>query len=283
MNSGQPPAAHPVDRARLTQFGPLAPPVHRYNPAPRHTEWVRHYWVPVWDLPAGKTVTEYVLQYPSCLVVVSDTYARFYGVVTGRSQVELAGRGWAVGVMLQPGAGPAVCGVTDLRHVADTHCDLARVPSMAPAISAIRATMTADPASAHQHRRAIARLAGQLDALPALTDEAKHVSDVVALVESDPDLRTVAELSARAGWSERQLQRVLRRYLGLTPKWLIQRRRLHEASDRLKHGTVKLADLAHDVGYTDQAHFTRDFRKVTGYSPGAFARSQADSRKTDTQ
>lgn len=83
--SGDRPAPHPVDRARLTEFSPLAPPVHRYRPAPRHTPWVRHYWVPVWDLPPGKAVTEHVLQYPSCLVVISDSYARFYGVVTGRS------------------------------------------------------------------------------------------------------------------------------------------------------------------------------------------------------
>lgn len=279
MTSGQRPPPHPVDRARLTQFAPLAPPVHRYEPAAAHTPWVRHYWVPVWDLPEDHTVTEYVLQYPSCLVVISDSYARFYGVVTGRSQVELSGHGWAVGIMLQPGAGPSVFGQSDLSHLADTHCDLAVVPSMAPTIAATRTTMAADPASVDRHRRAIEQLEGRLDTLPAVTDEARQVSALVATVESDPDLRTVAELSDRAGWSERQLQRVLRRYLGLAPKWLIQRRRLHEATDRLKHGSMNLADLAHDLGYTDQAHFTRDFRKVTGYSPGAFARSQVRPRE----
>lgn len=275
VTSSEHPAPHPVDRARLTQFAPLAPPVHRYDPAPRHTEWVRHYWVPVWDLPEDKTITEHVLQYPSCLAVVSGTYARFYGVVAGRSDVELAGQGWAVGIMMQPGAGVSVFGDTDLSHLANTHCDLASLPSMAPAIAGIRTAMSADPASPDQHRRAIEHFERCLDSLPGLTHEAQQVSAWVALVESDPELRTVADLSARVGWSQRQLQRVLRRYLGLSPKWLIQRRRLHEATDRLKHGTTSLADLAGDLGYTDQAHFTRDFRRVTGSSPGAFARAQA--------
>lgn len=76
------------------------------------------------------------------------------------------------------------------------------------------------------------------------------------------------------------MQRLLRRYLGLTPKWLIQRRRLHEALDRLKHEDRPLAELAGDLGYTDQAHFSRDFRRVTGYSPGAFARAQSTARRT---
>lgn len=93
------------------------------------------------------------------------------------------------------------------------------------------------------------------------------------MVENDPELRTVTELSRRSGWSERQLQRVIRRYLGLTPKWLIQRRRLLEACDRLKHDAGTLADLAHELGYADQAHLTRDFRSVTGYSPAAFVRA----------
>lgn len=280
MATGEHPAPHPVDRARLTQFAPLAPPVHRYDPAPRHTGWVRHYWIPVWDLPTGTTITERVLQYPSCLVVFSDTYARFYGVVAGRSEMNLSGQGWAVGIMLQPGAGISVFGEIDLSHLADTHCDLAAVPSMTPAIAGIRAAMSTDPASTDQHRRAIEQLEHCLDSLPELTQEARQVSAWVALVESDSDLRTVADLSARAGWSQRHLQRVLRRYLGLSPKWLIQRRRLHEATDRLKHGATSLADVASDLGYTDQAHFTRDFRRVTGYTPGAFARSQAALSET---
>ncbi|MGB3258950.1 MAG: helix-turn-helix domain-containing protein [Ornithinimicrobium sp.] len=277
MSTAEPPSrSHPVDRARLTDFAPLAPPVHHYRPAERHTDLVRHYWVPVWDLPAAP-VTEHVLQYPSCLVVVSNTYARFYGVVAGRSQVELSGRGWAVGVTLQPGAGPAVFGGRDLSHLRDSHVDLSGVPSMAPAVNRVRAMMEGDPGSAWRHRSSIKVLERLLDGLDPVSDEGQEVTRWVSLVESDPPLRTVADLVRRADVSERTLQRIVRRHLGLTPQWLIQRRRLHEATDRLKHGTASLADLAHELGYTDQAHFTRDFRTVTGYSPGAFARLHSHS------
>ena len=265
------PDPHPVDRARLTQHAPLAPPVHRYPPAPRHTALVRHYWVPVWDLPPGRDVTEHVLQYPACLVVVSDTYARFYGVIPGRSRVDLSGRGWAVGIMLQAGAGVALCGRSDLSDLLGTHCDLASVPSMASVAPQVRGAMAADPASPQSHARAIAVLEDRLDALPLVSAEGREVSRWVSVVESEAELRTVGDLCARTETAERQLQRTLRRYLGLSPKWLIQRRRLHEATDRLKRGGTSLAELAVELGYTDQAHFTRDFHRVTGYTPGAFA------------
>jgi AraC-like DNA-binding protein len=71
--------------------------------------------------------------------------------------------------------------------------------------------------------------------------------------------------------SERALQRLVQRRLGLTPKWLIQRRRLQEAAERLRDGSTTLADVAAVLGYADQPHFTRDFSRVTSMTPGEFA------------
>jgi AraC-like DNA-binding protein len=59
----------------------------------------------------------------------------------------------------------------------------------------------------------------------------------------------------------------------LSPKWLIQRRRLHEAAGLLAAGEMPdLATVAARLGYADQAHLTRDFRTVTGMTPGEYAR-----------
>ena len=81
----------------------------------------------------------------------------------------------------------------------------------------------------------------------------------------------VAQVCERFELSERSLQRLTRRRIGLSPKMLIQRRRLHEASARLRDHPTSLADVAADLGYADQPHFTRDFRTVTGMTPGEFA------------
>ncbi len=264
---------HDVDRARLTQHADQAPPVHRYSPQARHTDLVRHYWVPVWDLPAGAVITEQVLQYPSCLIVVAQDYARFYGVVTGLSTLQLQDSGWAVGVMLRGGAAPSVLGRGDVSDLVDTHLPLADLPSLGGIVDPIRAQMAPAPGEPARHRPAIALLEKVLDGLPPVSSEGLEVTAIVHLVESDPQLLTVGDLASRSGRSERSLQRLIHRHLGLSPKWLIQRRRLQEAAQQLKSGGRPLAQVAVDLGYSDQAHFTRDFHRVTGYRPGQFART----------
>lgn len=59
--------------------------------------------------------------------------------------------------------------------------------------------------------------------------------------------------------------------MGLTPKWLVRRRRIQDATWRLRTGATTMAAVAADLGYADEAHLSRDFRRVTGATPGAFA------------
>ena len=263
---------HAVDKARLTERATLAPPVHRYRPAERLQSLVRHYWVPVWDLPEGTDVEEQVLQYPTCLLVIATDYARFYGVARGLSTVTLSGSGWAVGVMLQPGAGTAVA-ARDVSGLVDSAVDLSELEHLAPLVPRVRELMAGEPTAPFRHAEAIAEVDRCLEAALPLDAEGELLNRVVQVVESDPDLLTVTDLAARVGVTERSLQRLTERHLGLTPKWLIQRRRLHEAVHHLKHGTQTLAGIAADLGYTDQAHFTRDFGRVTGRTPGEFAKT----------
>jgi AraC-like DNA-binding protein len=74
--------------------------------------------------------------------------------------------------------------------------------------------------------------------------------------------------------SLRQLQRLFSEYVGVTPKWVIHRYRLLEAAERIATGTViHWADLAFELGYADQAHFIRDFKRLVGRSPAHYAES----------
>lgn len=98
----------PVDRAHLTGASRPSPPIHRYAPSPALQETVERYWVPVWELDQPQQQS--TLQHPACLLVISTTYARFYGPTRGLSTVTLEGTGWAVGTMFTPGGGTAVLG-----------------------------------------------------------------------------------------------------------------------------------------------------------------------------
>jgi AraC-like DNA-binding protein len=73
--------------------------------------------------------------------------------------------------------------------------------------------------------------------------------------------------------NKRTLQRLFAKYVGVSPKWVIQRYRLHEAAEQLAAGSsIGQAALAADLGYSDQAHFVRDFKSVVGMTPLAYAR-----------
>ena len=70
----------------------------------------------------------------------------------------------------------------------------------------------------------------------------------------------------------RALQRAFRTHVGVSPKWVMQRYRLHEAAERLREEKPpSLAALAAALGYADQAHFARDFKRAVGQTPRAFA------------
>jgi AraC-like DNA-binding protein len=69
----------------------------------------------------------------------------------------------------------------------------------------------------------------------------------------------------------RSIQDICRRTLGVSPKWLIRCFRPQDALARLDTGAnMNLSALAQGLGYFDQAHFTKDFKMITGVSPGRY-------------
>ena len=122
-----------------------------------------------------------------------------------------------------------------------------------------------------------------LAAFLPVDEEGLLVNQVVRFVEERTEITRVAQVCEHFGLSERTLQRLTQRRLGLSPKWVIQRRRLHEAADRLRSGTGNLATVAAELGYADQAHLTHDFRSVTGLTPGEFAARYATHRPGEVE
>ena len=211
-----------------------------------------------------------------CQLVVGSDYARLVGVNTGMAKQELRGAGWVVGAMLQPATGWLLLR-RPITEVTDTFVDIAALPGLdGPRLAAdVRAVMAGNPSSVQNHQLAIDAFENALSGFQRrmpVDDEGILLNRIVALVEQDADVVRVSQLCDRFGLSERSLQRLTARRLGLTPKWLIQRRRLREAADRLRRraASVDLAMAATELGYADQAHFTRDFRTVTGITPGEF-------------
>jgi transcriptional regulator GlxA family with amidase domain len=111
-----------------------------------------------------------------------------------------------------------------------------------------------------------------LDRLPGRDERYDEVLAIVRDIQDDPALTTVELASRRYAVSVRSLQRMFRRYVGVGPKWVLQRARLHDAVTRIDNGRAgDLAALALELGWFDQAHFTRDYSALVGQSPAAYA------------
>ena len=79
----------------------------------------------------------------------------------------------------------------------------------------------------------------------------------------------VGDLAAELGWSPRRLIERFRDVVGLPPKLTARILRFESVVQRLRAGE-RLADIAYDAGYYDQAHMNRDFREFAHCSPGKF-------------
>jgi hypothetical protein len=105
-------------------------------------------------------------------------------------------------------------------------------------------------------------VAARLCAPPAV------VSDFVeAARERRGDLRL-------SGPGERALQRASRTWLGLRPKTLLRIERARAASRALASGEAAV-DVAHDLGYSDQPHLTRELRALLGRTPSEIFKTAA--------
>lgn len=83
---------------------------------------------------------------------------------------------------------------------------------------------------------------------------------------------SLAELTAIAGLSVAQLERHCKRIFQLTPRQMIHKARLGEAS-RLLLQDLSITEIALRCGYTDHSAFSRQFRALTGFSPSQYRES----------
>jgi AraC-like DNA-binding protein len=142
-------------------------------------------------------------------------------------------------------------------------------------VDEVRDAMADDPHDPRAHATAIHAVERRLATVLPVDEQGERINRVVAWLAEHPEVTRVAEVAAEFAMAERTLRRLVEQRVGMTPKWLIQRRRLHDAVERLKGGETSLADIAAELGYADQAHLTHDFRTVSGMTPGEFLADQA--------
>lgn len=83
---------------------------------------------------------------------------------------------------------------------------------------------------------------------------------------------TLAEIATDAGVHPAYAATAFRHRYGCTMGEFVRRRRVDAAIQALVTSPISLAQIGLQVGFADQSHFTREFKRATGFTPAAYRR-----------
>lgn len=254
--------------------------------------YLEHYWLIDWDLT--EPYASRVVPHPSVNIVFQQyesrnpsgpgevasgevasgevVFGEVAGIGLGLFVQKLEGRGHVCGFQFRPGGfrpfAPA-------RPVSDWTGRRTLLPEAYPGRDTAADTEAVLGAASDDAR--VTALDGFLLALAPQPDPQADLA--IALVErirTDRTIRRVGDFARSEGMSVRLMQRLFAAYVGVGPKWVILRYRIHQALERAETDqAVDWAALAADLGYADQAHLVRDFRATVGVPPTAYAEATA--------
>jgi AraC-like DNA-binding protein len=236
---------------------------------PALAPFVERYWSVRWDRTGLPPFRSEVLSHPSVNVSVeTGDRPRFgfrlpavllHGVVTRRFTVDLVGTGRVTAVKFRPGGYAAFTGALPARN---------SVALLRDDGDLLLSAVLAEDDDADRAAALDAALAPRAPEPPAAYLE---LSVLLERMVEDRSLVRVEQVAELGAMSTRSLQRLFASYVGVPPKAVLARYRLQDAAALIDAGSVDdLAALAADLGWFDQAHFSRDFRAVVGTTPSAY-------------
>jgi AraC-like DNA-binding protein len=168
----------------------------------------------------------------------------------------------SVGVQLQPGAAELLFGVP-ADELAGRHTPLEDL--WGPSVVEARERLVEAVGPQRQLDILESLLAARL---PTVRGLHPAVARALGRFATTADVRQVVRES---GYSHRRFIALFHRGLGLTPKLYCRILRFQGALEQVAaHPAASLVEVALDAGYSDQAHFNREFREFAGVSPGEY-------------
>jgi AraC-like DNA-binding protein len=239
----------------------------RYLPSADLAAFVEHYWIVAWDLSGQPPHVQRTLPYPCVNLVFDARRTAIFGVMRGAFEYRLENRGHVLGVRFLPGGFRGLL-QAPLITITDRTASLVSIYGLDETTAEASVLGAPDDEGMVAAAEAVLRLR-----IPAHDANVALVNRIIARIDADRDIVRIDRLASAVDLSPRALQRLFSDYVGVSPKWVIRRLRLHEAAFRLANGEAfDLTSFAQELGYFDQAHFTRDFKAMVGQPPSQYRR-----------
>ena len=239
----------------------------RHLPSHDLSFFIERYWIVSWDLCGQEPYVQETLPYPCVNLVFEKDQSRVYGVETGKFARLLENKGRVLGIKFKPGAFyPFVkWPVSRLTNHSLSLWDAFGFDSKE----------LEEAILSREDEGEMVELAEKFlrERLPELDKNVRIINEIVDYIIDHQEITKVDDIVGRLNLNKRTLQRLFRLYVGVSPKWVIQRYRLHEAAERLADGEVlDWPSIVVELGYSDQAHFIKDFKAIVGRTPAEYAK-----------
>jgi AraC-like DNA-binding protein len=241
--------------------------VERIAPAGPLADFVDYYWLVRWEVE--EPYRQQVVPQPRVHVAAEQGRLLVHGVTREQFFRTLTGSGHVLGVAFHAGGFRPLLkrSVGTISGVVQTGHDVLGYDDR-PVAARILAT-----SDGGEMVDACEAYLLQIDPQPDPTS--REVTALVAEAETRNDIVRSKQLANHAGMSLRTLQRLFTEYVGIGPKWVIQRFRILDAAAAAHSGrSTDWSELAQVLGFSDQALLTRVFSEVVGTPPATYQRDQ---------
>lgn len=102
-----------------------------------------------------------------------------------------------------------------------------------------------------------------------------HIVAILGYISVNYAHVTLKELAGFFHYNETYMSRLLKRYTGKTFGQLVTELKMKQAAKLLIHSSMKLTDIAQEVGCFDYSHFSRKFKNIYGESPDLYRKNKS--------
>lgn len=223
--------------------------------------YVEQFWIVRWDLRNRDPHLQENLPHPCVHMVLEKNKSRIVGVVTRKFSYRLENTGKIFGIKFRPaGFYPFIN--SPVSEFSDSSLPLADLlENCDEFINKVLETEEDEIMVQYAEQFLNSRAPLQRD------DNIERINQIIEKIAADRSVTKVDNLVSLFDINKRTLQRLFYIYVGINPKWVIRKYRLHEVLDKLENGCVDVQDIINELGYSDQSHFIRDFKAVVGKPP----------------
>ena len=253
----------------------------QYQPCDSLEPFIEQYWHVTWDLAKQTSHTQQNLPQPNIHFTFEREGSFFYGPVKSRFSRILMGKDEIFGIKFNLGALQVIT-QKPLSEFVDVVLDLNQFLNIDQQLE----NLTLDKSDCIEKKITAVenyfqrllfddRSPAYIKDLAKVTKLIKQVQTITALIENNHSITKVSQLVELSDLSERALQRLFKKHIGLSPKWLIRKYRIHELLTRLESTQILTPDdwqkTIHDLEYVDQAHFIKEFKSFVGCTPQQYS------------